>query len=129
MAEFKGQNATAVISTSNLWGNIRVQLLKFRQQKRIGETTGVGSGTDAAHIGGVNVRQIAYSGVVVDGFPDLTSEEGTLTIDLDGQNTYTVAGNVVHQNQEFTIDFRKGAAITCSGSAIVDGALTINGAP
>jgi len=129
MAEFKGQNATATITTASLWGNIRIQGLKFRQKKRLAESTGSGSGTDANHVPGVNVRQIAYTGVVIDGFPNFADEEGELEIDFDGTNTYTVSANVVQQEQEFSIDFRQGGTITARGSAVIDGALTINGAP
>jgi len=122
----RGQNATLVFA----WGNVRVDLLKYRQRTRITETTGAGHGTDTQHVPGTRVRQFAASGIVITGVPDFVTEVGQIRIDLRGDNTEVVdAAFSVMTEQEFTVNFRQGGAIQYRCAATVDGAPTITGGP
>ncbi len=122
----RSQNAALTFG----WGNVRIDLLRFRQTIRTSETTGAGSGTDAKHIPGVRVRTFAATGIVINGTPDFTTEVAQIKVDFTGDNSKVIdCPACVLSEQEFTINFKQGGDIKYRCVAVVDGPMTITGAP
>ena len=125
MAELLGQNSQITFA----WGNVKIQQWEYDEITHVEPSTGSGDGDDAKHVGGTVTRRWSVAGLVKDGTPDFSTKEGTIKIDLTGDNSKTISVNCVMKRQRIRGNWIGGGKITYQGIAIADGAPTIAGGP